>query len=453
MVKGSVLAESMSVVKSSVVRSIEWTNWAGTETSRLARVATPRSEAEVVDEVSRARANGLRVKAIGAGHSFTGVGVTDGVQLRLGALTGVTSIDSTRGEATVRAGTPLHVLNEELAAFGCALPNLGDIDRQSLAGATATGTHGTGLRLTGLSAGIRALRLVLADGSVVDCSPTREPELFQAARLGLGALGIVTEITLAVVPAFLLHAVERPEPLLDVLEHADVSAEANDHFEFYWFPHTDRTLTKRNNRVPEGTQKRPLPAWREKLDDDLLSNRFFEMTNRVATRLPRSTRGINGIASRVLSERQFTDSSHKVFVTAREVRFMESEWAFPREALRDVLLELRRWVDGHDEQISFPVECRFAAADDVWLSTAHERQSCYIAIHKYHRQAKGAYFDAFEAIATEHGGRPHWGKLHTRDADYLRSVYPRFDDFVAVRDRVDPGRLFGNPYLERALGS
>jgi L-gulonolactone oxidase len=333
-----------------VVRSVEWSNWAGTESTRLARVATPRSEAEVVEEVRAAASRDLRVKAIGAGHSFTGVAVTDGLQLRLGAL------------------------------------------------------------------------------------------------------GIVTEITVAVVPAFLLHAVERPESLTDVLAHADVSAEANDHFEFYWFPHTDRVLTKRNNRVPEGTARRPLPAWREKLDDDLLSNRFFELTNRVATRMPRSTRTINAVASRALSERQYTDSSHKVFVTAREVRFMESEWAFPRASLSEVLLELREWVNTHDERISFPVECRVAAADDVWLSTAYERQSCYVAIHKYHRQERGAYFDAFEAIAVNHGGRPHWGKLHTRDADYLRGVYPRFDDFVAVRDRVDPERRFANPYLERVLG-
>ncbi len=451
--KGSALADSVGGVKGRIVRSVEWSNWAGTESSRLARVATPRSEREVVDEVARAAEQGLRVKALGAGHSFTGVAVTDGVQLRLGALSGVTSIDATRGEATVRAGTPLHVLNEELAAFGYALPNLGDIDRQSLAGATGTGTHGTGLRLTGLSAGIRALCIVLADGSVVECSPTQEPELFQAARLGLGALGIITEVTVSVVPAFLLHAVERPESLMEVLAHAEVSAQVNDHFEFYWFPHTDRALTKRNNRVPEETVRRPLPAWREKLDDDLLSNRFFELTNRVATRMPRSTKGINAIAARAVSERQFTDSSHKVFVSAREVRFMESEWAFPRASLSEVLLELREWVDTHDERISFPVECRVAAADDVWLSTAYERESCYIAIHKYHRQERGAYFDAFESIAVNHGGRPHWGKMHTRDADYLRSVYPRFDDFLAVRDRVDPDRRFGNPYLERVLGS
>ncbi len=436
-----------------MVRSVDWSNWSGTESTKLARVATPRSEAEVADELRRAAARDLHVKAIGAGHSFTGVAVTDGVQLRLGALTGITSIDATRGEATVRAGTPLHVLNEELAAFGYAMPNLGDIDRQSIAGAVGTGTHGTGLRLQGLSAGIRGLRLVLADGSVVECSAEAEPELFQAARLGLGALGVVTEITLAVVPAFLLHAVEKPEPLLEVLDHLDVVAESNDHFEFYWFPHTDRTLTKRNNRVPAGTAPKPLRAWRERLDDDLLSNRFFELTNRVATRLPRTTRGINAVASRALSERQYTDWSHHVFVTAREVRFMESEWAFPRAVLADVLLELRQWVDTHDEQISFPVECRMAAADDVWLSTAYERESCYVAIHKYHRQQRGAYFEAFESIAVNHGGRPHWGKLHTRDAAYLRERYPRFDDFLAVRDRVDPGRRFANPYLERVLGA
>jgi FAD-linked oxidoreductase len=445
--KGSALAEVTRVV-----RSVEWTNWAGTESARLARVATPRDEAEVVAEVRAAASRGLRVKAIGAGHSFTGVAVTDGLQLRLGALSGVTSIDATRGEATVRAGTPLHVLNEELAAFGYALPNLGDIDRQSIAGAVGTGTHGTGLRLPGLSAGVRALRLVLADGSVVGCSPTQDPALFEAARLGLGALGVITELTLAVVPAFLLHAVERPEPLLSVLEQVDDAAESNDHFEFYWYPHTDRTQTKRNNRVPAGTAPRPLARWRERLDDDLLANRLFEVSNRVATRLPRTTKGINAVASRALAERSYIDASHRVFVTARDVRFVESEWAFPRRSLREVLLELRDWIDRHDERISFPVECRVAAADDVWLSTAYERESAYVAVHRYHRQQHGRFFDAFEAIATEHGGRPHWGKLHTRGADYLRECYPRMDDFVAVRDRVDPERRFGNPYLERVLG-
>lgn len=436
-----------------VIRSIEWSNWAGTESTRLARIATPRSEEEVAEEIVKARDRGLRVKALGAGHSFTGVAVTDGLQLRLGGLTGVTTLDATRGEATVRAGTSLRVLNEELAQLGLALPNLGDIDRQSIAGALGTGTHGTGLRLTGLTGGVRGLRIVLADGSVVDCSAEHEPQLFEAARLGLGALGVVTEVTIAVVPAFMLHAVERPEPLAAVLERLDHDIETNDHFEFYWYPHTVRTLTKRNNRVDAGTAARPLPRWRSYLDDELLSNRAYELLNRLATRVPRTTKPISAVSARALTAREYVDASHKVFITDRDVRFREAEWAFPRAALADVLGELKTWVDTHDELISFPVECRVAAADDVWLSTAYERESCYIAVHRYHRQAKGAYFDAFEAIATEHGGRPHWGKMHSRDADFLRGAYPRLGDFLAVRDRVDPVRIFGNPYLERVLGA
>ncbi len=449
MAKGSALAESQR----DVVRSIEWSNWAGTESTRLARIATPRTEDDVAEEVVKAANRGLRVKAIGSGHSFTGAAVTDGLQLRLGGLSGVTTIDGTRGEASVRAGTPLHVLNDELAQLGLALPNLGDIDRQTIAGALGTGTHGTGLRLTGLTAGVRALRIILADGSVVDCSPDHEPALYEAARLGLGALGVVTEVTLAVVPAFLLHAVERPELLSAVLESLDQAIEANDHFEFYWFPHTERALTKRNNRVTDTTPGRPLAKWRAYLDDELLSNRAFELMNRLATRVPRSTKPISALAARALTGREYVDTSHRVFVTERDVRFLESEWAFPRHALAEVLTELKAWVDTHDERISFPVECRVAAPDEVWLSTAYERESCYIAIHRYHRQARGAYFSAFEAIAREHGGRPHWGKLHSCDASFLRAAYPRYDDFLAVRDRVDPGRLFGNAYLERVLGS
>ncbi len=443
----------MAETERKVVRSIEWSNWAGTESTTLARVATPRSEEELIEELRKARRRGLRVKAIGAGHSFTGVAVTDGLQLRLGGLTGVTTIDATRGEATVRAGTPLHVLNEELGLLGLALPNLGDIDRQSLAGAIATGTHGTGLRFTGLAGGVRSLRIVLADGSVVDCSPTQAPDLFQAARLGLGALGVITEVTVEVVPAFLLHADERPEPLAAVLDSLDDEIESHDHFEFYWYPHTERAQVKRNKRVGPDTEADPLPRWRQSLDDEILTNRVWEAACRFATRVPRATKPLMQVAARAQTARTYTDASYKVFATPRDVRFRESEWAVPRAALREMLLEVKAWVDSHEETISYPVECRVAAPDDVWLSTAYERETAYLAVHHYHRRAEGAYFDAVERIAVSHGGRPHWGKLHSRDADYLHSVYPRFDDFRAVRDRVDPDRLFGNPYLERVLGS
>ncbi len=404
----------------------------------------------VVEVVGRAAERGARLKAVGSGHSFTGIAVADSMLMRLDRMSGIVSVD---GElVTVRGGTRLADLNPMLAERGLAMANLGDIDEQTIAGAIATGTHGTGAALTGLAGQVRALTMVLADGRIVRCSPTAEPELFAAARVGLGALGIVTDVTLQCTPAFLLQAVEAPEPLGEVLGRLDELVDGNDHFEFYWFPHTDRTLTKRNNRVPVGTTRAPLPRWRRALDDEFLSNTVFEWTNRLAARRPSLVPRINTVASRALTARGYTDDSYRVFASPRRVVFRESEYAVPRAAVPDVLTALRTWIDGHDERLPFPVEVRFAAADDVWLSTGYERAGGYLAVHQYHRLEHRRYFEAFEAIVAEHDGRPHWGKLHTLGVERLRGLYPRLDDFRAVHDRVDPGRMFANAYLERVLG-
>ncbi|MGZ4651878.1 D-arabinono-1,4-lactone oxidase [Oryzihumus sp.] len=430
-----------------------WTNWAGTERAQPRRMVAARSTDDVVATVRAGVADGLRVKPLGAGHSFTGAAVTDGVHLDLTGLTGLVAVDQGSGVVTVRGGTRLHDLNPALLRHGLALPNLGDIDQQSITGAIATGTHGTGARLGGLATQVLALRIVLADGTVADCSATERPRLFEAARVGLGALGVVTELTLQCVPSFVLHAQERPEPLDQVLEALEHEAESNDHFEFFWFPRTDRVLAKRNNRVPEGTPLRPLPGWRARLDDELLANTVFEWTNRLATARPSLVPRLNAIASRALSAREFTDTAYKVFVTPRRVVFRECEYAVPREALRPVLAALRDWTELHDEPLPFPVEVRFAASDDIWLSTGYERDNAYVAVHQYHRLPHAPFFAAFEAIVAVHQGRPHWGKLHSLGAERLRELYPRFDEFVAVRNEVDPGRTFGNAYLERVLGS
>ena len=433
-----------------------WTNWAGTAHSHPL-VVQPGSDDEVAAVLADARERGLAVKAVGAGHSFTPVAATDGVQVRLDRLSGIVAVtptgaDGSPGTVTVRAGTTVGALANALLGRGLALPNLGDIDHQSIAGALGTGTHGTGLRLPGLAAGVRGLRLVLPDASVVDVSRDEDPGLFEAARISLGALGIVTQVTLEVVPAFLLRAVETPEPLDPLLAVIDDEIEAHDHLEFYWFPHTDRALVKRNDRVPPGTPRRPVPAWRARLDDDLLSNRLFELTNRLAAARPGLTPRINAVASRALSGREYVDHAHRVFVSERDVRFAESEWAFPREALVDVVTELRRWVDRSGERLPFPVEVRVAAADDVWLSTAYGRESCYVAVHQFHRLDRRRYFRAVEEIALAHDGRPHWGKLHTRDAAFFAQTYPRFGDWLAVRDRVDPDRLMANAHTRQVLG-
>ena len=299
---------------------------------------------------------------------------------------------------------------------------------------------------------VRELQLVLADGNKIICSIDQHPDIFAAARVGLGALGVITEVTLQCVPAFRLRAVEGPAPLEAVLESFDADVAEHDHFEFYWFPHTDRTLTKRNDRVPDDHQGRALPRWRYLLDDELLSNGLFEVVNRLGRLRPALVPRINQISARALSAREFTDTSYAVFNSPRRVRFVESEYAVPRPSLVPVLRSLKDWIDDHDERIVFPVEVRVAAADDIWLSTGFERDNAYIAIHQYHRLDHRRYFAAFEAIVAEHQGRPHWGKLHSLDADRLGQLYPRFDDFLRVRDRLDPGRTFGNDYLRQVLG-
>lgn len=296
------------------------------------------------------------------------------------------------------------------------------------------------------------LSLVLADGSVLSCSADVEPDVFAAARVSLGALGIITEVELQCVAAFRLQAIEKPMPIDRLLETVQHLADTHDHVDAYWFPHTDVTQVKCNDRVDPDVPAEPLTRWRGWLDDELLSNHAFELANRLAVRRPQLIRRLNRRTAQALSSRSYSDVSWMVFCSHRSVRFTESEFAVPRQAVTEVITELRNYLDRAEVSITFPVEIRFAAADDCWLSTAYQRDSAYVAVHQYHRTHHPAYFAAFEAIARAHAGRPHWGKLHTLGRAELTELYPRFTDFVAVRDRLDPGRRFGSPHLEHLLG-
>lgn len=436
-----------------------WRNWAGTATAAPVRWCRPRSEAEIAAAVKDAAAAGLTVRALGSGHSFTAVAATSGVALDLSGWTGITAADTRTRLVTVRSGTRLRALNAELSGLGLAMANLGDIDVQTLAGALATGTHGTGARLGGLATQVEALELVLADGSVVACSASSRPELFAAARIGLGAVGVVTTVTLRCVPAFTLLADERPMPVEGVLEQFDALAEANDHFEFYWFPYGSNALVKRNNRLPGDAAAAgpravppPLPAWRRFWEFEVMENAGFGALCRLGRARPRLIPALNRFSSAALSARTYTETSHRVFVTPRRVRFTESEYAVPRQSLGHVITELRRAVPRLADPVMFPVEVRVAAADDIWLSTAHGRESAYVAIHQYAGLPYQEWFDRFESIVAEVAGRPHWGKMHSLDAARLGSLYPRFGDFRRVRAEADPERRFGNAYLTRVLG-
>ncbi|GII54488.1 FAD-linked oxidoreductase [Planotetraspora thailandica] len=420
-------------------------NWARNQSVTPVEFRTPTSAADVARAVRDAAAGGRRVRMLGTGHSFTGVALSDGILLRPDGLTGILKLGD--GEVTVAAGTPLRALNEELRAHGLALANMGDITAQTVAGAIQTGTHGTGREIGGLADQVTELEIVLADGSI---TTVREGDLFDAARVGLGALGILTAVTLRVEPSFLLHACREPVPFSRILDTIDELIGRDEHLDFFWLPHTDTCLVKRNNRSPGPAQ--PPSDFKRWLDNVFLENTLFGVMCAAGACFPGLIPRINRVSAAVLGASECVDTSYKIFTSVREVRFLEMEYAIPRHHLAHALRETRDLVERSGWKITFPVEVRVTPPSDAWLSTAYGRPSAYIACHIYRPTPNPAYFEGVEEIMTRLGGRPHWGKLHTRDAAYLSTVYPRFADFVALRDTLDPRGLFANDYLDQVLG-
>jgi FAD-linked oxidoreductase len=430
----------------------EWRNWSGTERVRPVRWLHPRNVAEVSAAVIAAGLQGLRVKAVGAGHSFSAISVAPDVLLDLAGLDRVRRADTGTGLVTVEAGLSLHRFSPWLWRAGLSLTSLGDIDRQTVAGAVSTGTHGTGLAFGSISSQVRALELVLADGSVVTCSPTERPDLFAAAQVGLGAFGVITAVTLQCEPAFPIRAIERPVPLAQALEMLTAPIQQSDHLEFFWFPHTDTVLLKSNQRLPPGTDLAPPPRWRALVDDELVANGALGLISRTSAALPSLIRSTNRLCTRFFSQRAYVDRSYRVFASRRRVVFRETEFGVPIQALPAVFAEINSWLERPGHEIGFPLEIRVGAAEESWLSMAHGRRTAWISAQTHHKQPHEPLLRAVGEICRAYQGRPHWGKIHYLDANALAGVYPRFDDARAVRDQVDPERRFANPYLERVLG-
>jgi len=430
-----------------------WQNWGRSASVKPLRVERPRTPEGVQRALTAAVAQGLTVKAVGAGHSFTGIAVAPGVLLELDDLQGLVSADAATGRVTLLSGTRLHRIPALLAHYGLAMENLGDIDRQSIAGAISTGTHGTGARFGGLATQVVGVTMITAAGEFLRIDEQRNSEMLPAAALGLGALGIIVEVTLQCVPAFVMQAVDEPAPLADVLATLDDRVAASDHFEFYWFPHTDVALTKRQTRLPESAKREPLPAVGRWIDETLLSNGVYRVVCAAGRAAPAITPPFSRLAVTLTGDRRYTDLSHRVLTQSRTVRFREMEYALPVENVVPAFRAVQALIAQRGWRIEFPIEVRFAREDDRWLSTAHGRATGYIAVHRYWRNDPTEYFGAVEQIMLEHGGRPHWGKLHTLSAEQLRERYPRFDDFTALRDRLDPERRFSNRHLDRVLGA
>jgi L-gulonolactone oxidase len=419
-----------------------WSNWSRGQSCAPAEHVRPQSRAELSEAVARGRA----VRVAGAGHSFSGGVPTDGTLLSLERLDRVLDVDRASGLVRAEAGISLHRLVRELHAHGLALPNLGDIDVQSLAGALVTGTHGTGARLGNLASGVEAMELVLADGSKRALDGGDE---LRAARVSLGALGVVAAVTLRCVPSFRLHAVDRPLPLEDVLGSLDERVDGNDHFELFTFPHSPLALTRTNNRTEApATPRRPRREW---LQDVVMDNHVFGLLNRTARRVPRAIPRINRAAGRAASRRERVADSFDVFASPRLVRFEEMEYALPRARAAEAVRAAREILARHP--VSFPIELRFSAGDDALLSPAHARDSAYVAVHVFEGMAYEAPFGEVEAVMREWDGRPHWGKRSFLAAEELAPRYPRWADFAALRERLDPEGRFVNPWIARTLGA
>jgi L-gulonolactone oxidase len=428
----------------------DWVNWPGDQSCRPAEVARPASRDELAEAVGRAAAAGRKVSVAGSGHSFTEAAMTGGTMVRIEALSGVIDADPGSGLVEVGAGTVLADLNEELARLGLAMENLGDIDRQTIAGAISTGTHGTGAKLRNISAQVEGLEMVLADGRVRRLSAATHPELLRAARVGVGALGAISAVTLRCVPAFTLDRVDTPRSREEVLDGFQASADANDHFELFTFPYADSALVLERNRTEKPARPRGRAA--AYLNDVVLENWALEALSAAGKRFPAAIPSLSRLAGRLASGSRTVDRSDRVFANDRRVRFTEMEYGVPRRHGPEAARRVIEWVRSNRYPVFFPIEMRVAAGDDALLSPSHERDTAYIAVHQYRGMEWRPYFEAVEEIMGSYGGRPHWGKRHFQIAETLAPLYPAWSEFQRARDELDPERAFTNEYAQRVLG-
>jgi FAD-linked oxidoreductase len=429
----------------------EWVNWAGDQSCRPGRIVRPRGRDELAEAVSSAAAAGETVRVAGSGHSFTEAALTRGTMVGLEALSGVLDADRGSGLVRVGGGTVLAELNQELAGLGLAMENLGDIDRQTIAGAISTGTHGTGARLRNISAQVEGLELVLGDGSVRHLSAATDPELLRAARVGVGALGAISAVTLRCVPAFALLRVDSPHPREEVLDSFQERADAHEHFELFTFPYADSALVLERNRL----ERAPRPRSRRAayLNDVVLENWALEALAATGKAIPALIPALSRLAGRLASGSRTSDRSDRVFANERRVRFTEMEYALPREHGPEAARRVVEWVRANRYPVFFPIEMRVSGGDDASLSPAHGRDTAYVAVHQYRGMEWRPYFAAVERIMDSYGGRPHWGKRHFQTAATLAPRYPAWDEFQRARDLLDPQRTFANEYTDRVLGA
>lgn len=423
-------------------------NWSQKITWSPDEIKFPETEEAILDLVNQAKKEKKKIRVVGSIHSFNPLWVTNHIVVSLQKYKGIIKIDKGNLTATIKAGTTLNLLGDLLFQEGLAMENLGDIDKQTLGGTISTGTHGTGLHLGTISTQVIALSFVNGNGKVVSCSKTEKPDLFKAAQVSLGALGIITEITLQCVPAYKLKLSNRKEALVEVLQTFNERISNNRNFEFYWFPKSKTVWTKSSNIVQNEPDK--VGAFNY-LTEYVLENYAYKLICETARFIPSLSDSLSKFSASVVSNVDKTYHSHKVYATPRLVRFSEMEYNVPIEVYPQVIKEIIETINRNKFNVIFPIENRVVQADDAYLSPAYKRNAVYIACHVYNKKNYVPYFKVLEQIFLKYDGRPHWAKLHTLTAKEVAAKYPEFETFNQHRVEQDPDEVFLNNYLKKIL--
>ncbi len=423
----------------------KWSNWSGGVVCKPKAFVAPKDEVELAAAV---RTGTAPVRVPGTGHSFTPLNATDGTIIDLAAFTGLKGFDADAQAATFGAATPLWEIGPLIQPLGFGLKNMGDIDRQTLGGVVGTGTHGTGPTLGSFSSEVAGFRLLLANGDIIHCSPAENVEIFTAGRTSIGSLGVMVEITMKVRPAYKLIEKNFLLPIDELWAKLDGLVAQNRHFEFFWFPYADVAVCKSLNETDkDAPPPRPAEAMRDRGEQSGADARTFEMINEVLPYAPMFLRQAHRLFSGSMSGGERVRWSHEIFPSPRTTRFNEMEYAVPYEKGPETIKKLVAEIRKRRINTGFPIEYRTVAPDDVWLSPFYMRKSATIAVHQYHRVNTSRLFDMCESIFRSVEGRPHWGKRHTRTAEEFAELYPKFEDFRALRARLDPQGKFLNSHL------
>ena len=430
------------------MQNYTFTNWSGSVKSSPQSIEKPSSESEIISLIEKASTEGKTIRPVGSGHSFTPLVQTNDIIVSLDNWQGLISVDKENYTATAKSGTKIHQFSDLAFSHGLAQENLGDIDQQSIAGALSTGTHGTGISFGTLSTQLTEIKLINGKGEFIVCSESNNREIFKAAQIGLGSLGIITEMSFRLVPAYKLKYVGQKENVFDVLQNFERHNAQNRNFEFYWFPYSEVAQTKYSNITDE-------PVDTDKLSyfmDLLVENWLYEALCFPTRYFPSLSKSVAKISSSLLSGSKKVNYSHKVYATPRTVRFNEMEISVPIQAFKEVKTEVIRTFQKRKFNVQFPTENRFVKQDDIWMSSAYGRDSAYIAFHVYRGKEYLEYFKTMCDICSHYEGRPHWGKMHQFDTSYLSKNIPKWDDFMKLRAEMDPKGVFLSPYMKKLFG-